>query len=143
MIPWELEGIKQEIIDHYLVPCNIKAGNAIILDDSIIHYSAINATNNLRLAIQLILVPAEVSSIHYHSNPAVDKETVNVLEVDTDFYMKFNPWMQPEGAKVIASFRHQAKQLTIQEFDKNLKGKRFDERSNSGFFSRIKELMTT
>ena len=140
MIPWELEGIKNEIIDNYLVPCNVKAGNAIILDDSIVHYSAINATDDLRLAIQLILIPAEFSSIHYHVNPAVDKEKVEVLDVDTDFYMKFNPWMQPVGAKVINSFQHTPKKLTIEEFDKILKGKRFDEKS--GFLSRIKDLMT-
>jgi len=140
MIPWELEGIKNEIIDNYLVPCNVKAGNAIILDDSIVHYSAINATNDLRLAIQLILIPAEFSSIHYHVNPAVDKGKVEVLDVDTDFYMKFNPWMQPVGAKVINSFQHTPKKLTIEEFDKILKGKRFDEKS--GFLSRIKDLMT-
>jgi len=140
MIPWELEGIKDQIIDRYLVPCNVKAGNAIILDDSIVHYSAVNKTNDLRLAIQLILIPAEVSSIHYHVNPAIDKEKVEVLDVDTDFYMQFNPWMQPVGARVIDSFRHIPKTLTIEEFDKVLMGKRFDEKAN--FFTRIRELMT-
>lgn len=143
MIPWELEGIRKEIIDNYLVPCNIKAGNAIILDDSIVHYSAINKTDGLRLAIQLILIPSEVSSIHYHVNPEKDKETVNVLEVDTDFYMKFNPWMQPEGAKVIRSFHHEPKPLTIEDFDRRLKGKRFDEGTSAGFFSRIRDLITS
>ncbi len=141
MIPWPLEGIKQEIIDQYLVPCRVRAGNAIILDDSIVHYSAINTTNDLRLAIQLILIPAEFSSIHYHVNPAVDKEKVEVLDVDTDFYMQFNPWMQPVGARVIDTFRHTPRPLTIGQFDKMLKGKRFDEKPN--LISRIRELMTS
>lgn len=142
MIPWELEGIKDEIIANYLVPCNVKAGNAIVLDDSIVHYSAINKTNDLRLAIQLILIPSEFKSIHYHVNPSVDKEQVNVLDVDVDFYMHFNPWMQPEGTKVIDSFHYEPKKLSIQEFDTILKGKRFDEKPSLGFFSKLKELIT-
>jgi hypothetical protein len=142
MIPWELEGIKQDIIDNYLVPCNVKAGNAIVLDDSIVHYSAINKTGDLRLAIQLILIPAEFSSIHYHVNPAADKNNVAVLDVDTEFYMQFNPWKKPEGATIINSFHHEPKKLTIQEFDEILKGNRFDEEPNPGFFKRLKELMT-
>lgn len=143
MIPWELEGIKQEIINKYLIPCNVKAGHAIILDDSIVHYSAINKTDGLRLAIQLILIPSEISSIHYHVNPAVDKNKVNILEVDTDFYMQFNPWMQPVGAKIIDTFHYEPRALTVQQFDETLKGKRFDEKQATGFFSRLKDLMTT
>jgi ectoine hydroxylase-related dioxygenase (phytanoyl-CoA dioxygenase family) len=65
MIPWEMEGIKDKIINNDLVHYKMKAGEAIILDDSILHYSAINKTNNLRLAIQLILIPNEFPSIHY------------------------------------------------------------------------------
>jgi hypothetical protein len=100
------------------------------------------STQDLRLAIQLILIPSEVPSIHYHTNPSVDKEKVDVLEVDTDFYMKFNPWMQPEGAKLIDSFHHEFKPLSIDEFEIKLRGKRFDQDLESGFFSRLKKLMT-
>jgi hypothetical protein len=140
MIPWELEGIKDEIISKYLMPCNVKAGNAIILDDSIVHYSAVNKTNELRLAIQLILIPQEVSSIHYHMNTADDPNKVNVLDVDVDFYMQFNPWMQPQGVLVTRSFRFEPQQLTIQRFDTILKGKRFDEKPQ-GFLGGIRKLL--
>jgi ectoine hydroxylase-related dioxygenase (phytanoyl-CoA dioxygenase family) len=142
MIPWELEGIKEDIISKYLVPCNVKAGNAIVLDDSIVHYSAINKTEGLRLAIQLILIPSELSSIHYHVNPSIDKEKVEVLDVDTEFYMTFNPWMQPVGAKVAKSFQYAPKKLSIQEFDKLLKGRRFDEKEQFSFIRKVKEFIT-
>jgi hypothetical protein len=51
--------------------------------------------------------------------------------------------MQPEGAKVIDTFYNEPQKITIQEFDKILKGKRFDEKSNNGFFARLKALVTT
>lgn len=126
MIPWELEGIKDEIIRDYLVPMNTKAGNAVVLDDSIVHYSAINRTNALRLTIQLILIPDGFPSIHYHMNPAVSMEDVNVLEVDHDFYMEFNPWKQPAGAKKIGSLKYHHRPLSVEEFRERLYGERID-----------------
>ncbi len=143
MIPWELEGIKQDIIEKYLVPCNVKAGNAIVLDDSLVHYSAVNKTNDLRLAIQLILIPQEISSIHYHTDPSIDKNKVHVLDVDTEFYMQFNPWKKPEGVRAINSFHHESRPISIAEFEQTLKGKRFDEISHTGFFKQLKELITS
>jgi ectoine hydroxylase-related dioxygenase (phytanoyl-CoA dioxygenase family) len=142
MIPSELDDIKKEIISDYLVPLNLKAGNAVVLDDSIIHYSAINKTNDLRLAIQLILIPGEVPSIHYHMNPAESAEEVNVLEVDRDFYMQFNPWKQPEGAKVVKQFKHQSRRIDIAEFKARMKGPRIDEPKQKNFVEKLKAVFS-
>ena len=142
MIPWELDGIKNEIISDYLVPMNLKAGNAVVLDDSIVHYSAINKTNDLRLAIQLILIPEEVPSIHYHMNPSQSMEDVNVLEVDHDFYMQFNPWKQPEGAKVVRQFKYQPRAINIQEFNKRMKGPRIDQPKPKNFVEKLKAVFS-
>ena len=142
MIPWELEGIKNDIISNYLVPLNLKAGNAVVLDDSIVHYSAINKTNDLRLAIQLILIPEEVPSLHYHMNPAESPEQVNVLEVDRDFYMQFNPWKQPEGAKVVRQFKYQPRAINVEEFNARLKGPRIDEPQPKNFVEKLKAVFS-
>jgi len=127
MIPWELEGIKDDIIKEFLVPMNTRAGNAVILDDSIVHYSTINKTNSMRLTIQLILIPEEVPSIHYHMNPADSREDVNVLEVDHDFYMEFNPWKQPQGVKRIQTLKYHHHPLSVKEFKSRLYSTRIDE----------------
>jgi ectoine hydroxylase-related dioxygenase (phytanoyl-CoA dioxygenase family) len=111
MVPWELEGIKEEIINNHLIPLETKAGDCVILDDSILHYSPINHTNELRLAIQLIYLPNEFPSIHYHMDPAVSNSEVNVLEVTDDFYMEFNPWKKPEGQKVVKKIKYQSKSI--------------------------------
>lgn len=135
MIPWELENIKHEIIRDCLVPMNTKAGNAVVLDDSIVHYSAINKTNALRLTIQLILIPEEFQSIHYHMNPSVSRETVNVLEADHDFYMQFNPWKQPEGTKTINTLQYKHHDLSIEEFKRKLYAERIDQKQLAGTFT--------
>jgi hypothetical protein len=128
MIKSELAGIQKEIIDHYMVPINTKAGNCVILDDSIVHYSSPNQTDGLRLAIQLILIPAEEKSIHFHMDLSKDRSLVEVLEVDRDFYMKFNPWKKPsEDVKRIRAFKYEPFDMTIEEFGAKLKQPRFDD----------------
>lgn len=141
MIPWELEGIKDQIIANDLVPMNITAGNAVVLDDSIVHYSAINKTTGLRLAIQLILIPTEEKSIHYHMDPSQNPEKVHVLEVDTDFYMLFNPWKRPENVTVKQELNYKPFQMSYEDFRSRLYGKRIDEFTGNKFMARVKELL--
>ncbi|HKK76950.1 MAG TPA: phytanoyl-CoA dioxygenase family protein [Saprospiraceae bacterium] len=141
MVPWELEGIKKEIIDKYLVPANIKAGQAVVLDDSIVHYSAINKTQRLRLAIQLIMLPEKMPSIHYHLDHQQSTDQIQVLEVDHDFYMEFNPWKKPEKVKRVGTVPFTPRQLTEKEFANQLFRQRFDERPpKRGMLNRLKAL---
>jgi ectoine hydroxylase-related dioxygenase (phytanoyl-CoA dioxygenase family) len=141
MVPWELENIRKEIIDNYLVPIEIPAGHAVILDDSIIHYSAINTTNDLRLAIQLICIPKEMPSWHYHKGPN-SGENVDILEVDKDFYMEFNPWKFPENVKKVHEFKYSNQYITEAEFKQRLQGPRYDEPLKpTGLIQKIKELI--
>lgn len=138
MIKSELAGIQQEIIEQFMVPIETKAGNCVILDDSIVHYSSPNHTDGLRLAIQLILIPSEENSIHYHMDLSKDRSLVEVLEVDHDFYMKFNPWKKPaEEVKRLHSFRYEPFDMTIEEFAVKLKQPRFDEVAHKQNRSRV------
>jgi hypothetical protein len=142
MIPWELYDIKNDIIKAHLVPMNIEAGYAVILDDSIVHYSAVNLTDDLRLAIQLILIPEEEVSIHYHLDPEKNPNKVEVLEVDVDFYMQFNPWKKVEQKKIIREINYRPFQLTTRQFEKKLYGRRIDEAVPSGFLDKLKAVFS-
>ncbi len=140
MIPWELEKIKAEIIKNDLVTCGIKAGEAIILDDSIVHYSHPNTTKDLRIAIQLILIPNEEPAIHYHMDQQKSMNLVNVLEVEQDFFMEFNPWKQPTGAKKVGERKFEVKDLSYDEFKKRVGGPRFDEKPS--FIQKLKAVFS-
>jgi ectoine hydroxylase-related dioxygenase (phytanoyl-CoA dioxygenase family) len=125
-IPWELENIQKAIIDKYLVPLETKAGDCVILDDSIVHYSDVNKTSGLRLAIQLICIPEEFPSLHYHMDHSVSSDTIEVLEVDKEFYMEFNPWKFPEHTKKVGEKKFRYQPLNEKEFSGMLFGQRFD-----------------
>ena len=127
MVPWELEGIKREIIEKYLVPLETKAGDCVILDDSIVHYSAINKTKGLRLAIQLICIPKEIPSYHYHLNHANGDGKVEVFEVDQEFYIQFNPWKFPTDVKAVKKIDFSFKPVSENDFIEKLKQSRYDE----------------
>ncbi|MBL4709583.1 MAG: phytanoyl-CoA dioxygenase family protein [Flavobacteriales bacterium] len=144
MIRSELLDINQEIIDSkWMLPIETKAGEAVILDDSIVHYSSPNQTEGLRLAIQLILIPKEEKSIHFHMDHSKSRETVETLEADRDFYMSFNPWKKPsDQIKRVNSFRYQPFSLTIEEFEKRLGKQRFDENVASSWWSTFKKRLT-
>lgn len=126
MVPWELDGIKHEIISNHLKPIEIPVGKAVVLDDSIVHYSAPNTTNQLRLAIQLICIPAELPSLHYHKNPTNPNGNIEVLEVDKEFYIQFNPWKFPANTKKVSEETFFFKPVNEQEFASRLYGPRFD-----------------
>lgn len=129
MIRSELLDINKEIIDSELMlPLATKAGEAVILDDSIVHYSSPNKTEGLRLAIQLILIPNEEPSIHFHMDHSKSSKQVEVLEVDHAFYMHFNPWKKPDASiKRVKHFEFQPYSLSMDEFRARLKERRFDQ----------------
>lgn len=126
MVPWELDNIKKELIDKYLIPLETNAGDCVILDDSIVHYSALNKTQGLRLTIQLILIPSEEKSIHYHMDGSLP-DTIQVLEVDKDFYMEFNPWAKPGKVKKLRSFKLNQPLINEEEYLRRMNLPKFDE----------------
>jgi hypothetical protein len=137
MIPWELDDIKHDIIAQHLVPLETKAGDCVILDDSIVHYSAINNTNDLRLAIQLICVPNEMPSLHYYMDYQNNPKEIQVLEVEDDFYMEFNPWKKLTAPKVVAKIPFENKQLSIQDFKRKLAGPTYEASVKTNFWQRL------
>lgn len=138
MIKSELEDIKHEIVSKFMVPLVTKAGDAVILDDSLVHYSSPNKTEDLRLTIQLILIPKEEPSIHFHMDLEKDRSKVEVLEVDKAFYMSFNPWKKPpESVKRIKSFKYEPFSISIDEFERKLSQARFDVPKKPSLWSRI------
>lgn len=141
MIRSELLDINQEIIDSDLMlPIHAQAGEAVILDDSIVHYSSPNQTEGLRLAIQLILIPKEEKSIHFHMDHSKSREIVETLEVDQDFYMNFNPWKKPsDQIKRLESFNYQPFSLSMKEFEERVGQTRFDQKKSLSWWNNLKE----
>jgi hypothetical protein len=92
--------IHNYLLDQHLKPIPTKAGEAIILDDAIIHYSPVNQSSEIRLAVQIILKPTEATAQFIESdpdNPSVGK----VYHVDPEFFFHFNEFKADKRYKVV------------------------------------------
>lgn len=112
------------IVNNYLTFVNVKAGDAIILDDSVIHYSAVNSSDKMRLAIQLIMLPAEAQPYHYTFTESNGKITADLYEVDAAYYLGMKNWMGDLGKyRKLESFPFEHKLYTAEEFKERMQGK--------------------
>lgn len=83
-------NIEQEIIDEFLTPVEVSAGQAVILDDAVLHYSPPNQTGQRRLAIQFVMVPREAPSLWFQQvGTGDDGLEVAVWEVEERFFFEF------------------------------------------------------
>ncbi len=99
-IPWVFENLRHEIRTKYMEPIDARIGQAVVLDDSILHYTSQNDSETVRSAIQLIMKPNDVPAIHYHL-PSKSSGGVDVYEVDWEFFTRFNMNEPPTGVKKI------------------------------------------
>ncbi len=58
-------SIDEAVLTEHLTPIEIPAGHAIILDDALVHYSPPNSSTERRLAIQLVMIPADAEPIWF------------------------------------------------------------------------------
>ena len=119
-IPWVFEDLIDQLKEKYLEPINLQAGEAVILDDSIIHWSSENKTGNNRLAVQLIMIPEEATPIYYYRSSDPHAEQLQVFEVDSDFFTRFNMNEKPEDIKSIGYIDFQPKKFNEDELVKKI-----------------------
>jgi ectoine hydroxylase-related dioxygenase (phytanoyl-CoA dioxygenase family) len=63
----------------------LAAGEGIFADDSLIHGSEPNRSAQPRIAVQLILVPADATPAYFHK---VDDDVFEIVEADDDFWVR-------------------------------------------------------
>jgi hypothetical protein len=82
--------------EEHFEPMELKVGEAIALDDSIIHWSYPNESEQSRRAIQLIMVPSATKHIYYYYDDTTAPPMMDLYSVDKDFFFSFNCKSRPE-----------------------------------------------
>jgi hypothetical protein len=113
-IPCIMESQHELLRKEYLIPLETKAGDCVILDDSIIHYSSPNLSKNLRIAIQLILKPEEAPAIHFYADPNRPGK-VEVYEASAEFFQRIKIGHRPEGIPLLGEIDYIQHPLTEAE----------------------------
>lgn len=118
-IPWFFTGYEKHLIDKYCTPIEVKAGEVLIFDDSIIHYSKPNNGTYNRLVIQVIAKPKEVQAKHYYMKKKLFGTAVEELDVDSNFFLNFKYHItdKPEGALKSKNIHYKLPSISKNKFD--------------------------
>jgi len=65
----------------------MKAGESLIYDTTLFHFSQENASGKIRIANATVMIPKEATPIYYHHNKTLD--TLDVYEISEDFMLRY------------------------------------------------------
>lgn len=121
-IPWFFTGYEKHIIQKYCKPIEVKAGEVLIFDDSIIHYSKPNNGTYNRLVIQVIAKPKEVQAKHYYLKKGLFKNEIEEMDVDKNFFLNFKYHItdKPEGQLRSKKINYRLPKINKKKFDEIL-----------------------
>lgn len=89
-LPPYFANIKDELVDSWLEPLDVPAGDAVIFDDGLIHWTSHNDSDEVRIAIQILCIPRDTTPIFYFHDPENDPERIEIVEADEEFYLNYH-----------------------------------------------------
>jgi hypothetical protein len=75
------------IKEKYVTPVYAQPGEAIIFNNKMIHMSSENYSDDPRVALTMIMTPAEAQLYQYYHRPGTEHDLIEMLEVDEDFFI--------------------------------------------------------
>ncbi len=81
-----LLDIGQQVVEKDMVPVNLKAGEAILFNDSLVHYTAPNKSNRPRVAVQLVVKPKEAQALFYYRWLDKQEDNVEIFDAAPPFF---------------------------------------------------------
>lgn len=111
------QKLSDVIKEKYAEPIKLKAGEALVWDHRLIHFSKPNKTNVPRIAVTLIMVPDAASVVHCYAVPESMGTQVQKYEVDTDFYMRYVIGQAPVGVNLLETVTQPMLSNTESQFE--------------------------
>lgn len=96
-VPWAYEK-HSKTIQKYLIPINLKKGQVLIYDNSLIHYSPKNNSDNVRIAISCAILPINYQLIHHFKDEKTPKGKMEAYLVNEQFWIEEDIFSRPSKA---------------------------------------------
>jgi len=77
---------REALMKKYLKPIPMSAGEALIFDDGLTHWSANNDSDKARIAIQILCVPADAQGVYFFYEPKTPDQ-FELIAVDSAFFI--------------------------------------------------------
>lgn len=121
-VPNIYQDVTSEIVD-FMTPLYLKAGEAVIFDQSIIHYSPPNFSDEKRVVTNIYFTHKDARYRTAYYNPEVDEKKVEVFEQDSSFMTDFeqfgdNIYDRPKIGKSLGLFDYHFKRLSVEDLEK-------------------------
>lgn len=107
-IHWEPLKIANKIEDYKMIPIFLNTGDVIVFDDSIIHGSNDNNSNNERLVFHAIAIPSEAKAIYCKQKGDI----IQLIQVEDTFWQYFIPGDNEPSTPIIKEVLYKAKTYT-------------------------------
>jgi hypothetical protein len=93
--------LHETIRSAYSVKVPLKAGEAILWDHRVVHWSPPNLSEKPRIAATAILIPKGAQVIHYYRGDDYPRGEVEKFAVGRAFFMNYRIGIRPEGVPVL------------------------------------------
>lgn len=93
--------VNESLIKEMGLPVPVKAGEAIIYNHRLMHYSGVNESKEARVAFNVSVVPSNVPIIHY-AMPEGESEILKFAVSGSDFFLEYDNFKTPDEQRVIA-----------------------------------------
>ncbi|MDX2000842.1 MAG: phytanoyl-CoA dioxygenase family protein [Chitinophagales bacterium] len=115
-LPFFFSG-NESMLMPYLQPMHSKAGQAVILNQRLIHYSPPNLSDRIRIAITSGVKTKDAQMVFHYKAPDNKDDTVEVYEQDDDFLISFNNFYSDIMMRPYLGRRIADKQYRIPSFN--------------------------
>ncbi len=88
-LPFCYRGHEKLMIDN-MIPMELNAGEAVILNQSVAHYSPPNLSDQIRIALTAGVVSGDAQLIFHYQAPGESPEPLEIFEQDDDFLIRFD-----------------------------------------------------
>lgn len=114
-----------DLIKKHSKPIPLKAGECVIFDMNIIHWSGVNISKNHRISAAALCLPEEAKLAFYYQDMNTPEKGVEVFEVDRDFFIENNLVemmnKRPDNVKSLGFLENKNRKISDKEFVKLLK----------------------
>jgi hypothetical protein len=112
----------EDVIMKHLVPMNAKAGEAVILNQSLVHYSPPNRSGKIRKAITAGVKTKGFPMRFFYKNQHADSDTLEVYDMDENFLIMFNDFAKdiftaPKHGKLSGTINYKLPQPSRKELE--------------------------
>jgi hypothetical protein len=118
-VPYYFADFEPLLLSDYLEPIPCKAGDCVIFEDGVIHFSDKNLSDSPRYALQILIGPKEEKPVYYYYNEKQPDLGFEMFEITDDFFMK-NSYLtfknRPDSQQSIGFVSNNNKKITVEEF---------------------------